>query len=366
MLFCWEMGRTDRLFAPTWGGFLGLRGSSLRGNTDVSVIIINYNSAAFTRECLRTIFENTRHSKVEVIVVDNASNDGCGEFISVEFPEVIFVQSNRNLGFAGANNLGSTMARGKYLLFLNPDTEIRGEAIDALCAFMDSMVDAGLAGAHLLNSDGSTQTTCITAFPSIANQVFGFEYLRKRTPRSRLWGMKALFDNPGKPVTVDAISGACMLARREAFEQVMGFTTDYFMYGEDLDLCLKITKAGWKVYYVPEAAVVHHGGQSSVTRAEDNYADVMIRHSMYRFMQLHRGRLTAVMFKIATGVFAVGRMVVLFGFVPAAVIPSCRRFVLRGWRKWTTVFGWCLGLHNWVEQQHTKTFVHDLTAPGTQ
>ena len=175
---------------------------------DLSIIIINYHSAEYTKECLRSLFINNRSLKLQVIVVDNASNDGCGEMIRAEFPQVQFIASDKNLGFAGANNLGFSFSRGRYILYLNPDTVIQGDAIEKLHNSLLDLYDASMVGARLLNSDLSIQTTSITAFPSIWNQVLGTDYLRGKFPKASLWGMRPLFEDHHQPVLVDAISGA--------------------------------------------------------------------------------------------------------------------------------------------------------------
>jgi N-acetylglucosaminyl-diphospho-decaprenol L-rhamnosyltransferase len=317
----------------------------------ISVIIVNYRSAAFTRACLRSIFENEDRSGLEVIVVDNASFDGCGEMIAAEFPDVRFLQSSANLGFAGANNAGIAQARGQYLLFLNPDTEVHGNAIGRLRDAMALLPDAGVAGARLLNSDATLQTSCVTAFPSIANQIFGAEYLQRRFPSAKMWGTRALLA-PGKsPVKVDAVSGACVMAKKEVIEAANGFTTDYFMYAEDVDLCLKANQAGWNVYHVPDAVVTHHGGQSSGTREESNYAAIMIREATYRFLRIHRGGWYAVAFRAATGFCAAARVVLLTVTAPLVMAASHRRSVRNTWGKWARILAWSAGFQPWARQE---------------
>src|SRR5438309_590446 len=160
---------------------------------DLSVIIVNWNSATFTKQCLASIFANAGALNIEVIVVDNASYDGCAEMVGVEFPDVTFVQSQRNLGFSGANNLALGRASGRNVLFLNPDTEIEGSALQVLLSAVDSIPDAGMVGARLLNSDLSLQTTCITALPSILNQALSCDYLRYTIPRWRIWSLRSYF-----------------------------------------------------------------------------------------------------------------------------------------------------------------------------
>jgi N-acetylglucosaminyl-diphospho-decaprenol L-rhamnosyltransferase len=320
---------------------------------DISIIIINYHSVTFTKACLKSIYENNDALRVEVIVIDNASYDGCGDMVRAEFSQVTFIQSASNLGFAGANNLGIQVSHGTHLLFLNPDTEIEGKAIERLLRSLASIPDAGMVGARLLNSDLSVQTTSITAFPTITNQVLGTDYLRQRFPDAALWGIKPLFENRRTPVAVDAISGACMMAKREAIEQVRGFTADYFMYAEDVDLCLKMKKAGWKVYYVPDAVIVHHGGRSSDSRPELNYAGIMIRESMYHFMQVHRGRLYAWSFRAAIALVALCRIVLLTVLLPASMFSARGHTVIPIWRKWAGILAWCVAARFWAQRERS-------------
>ena len=332
---------------------------------DVSVIVINYNSVQFTRECLHSVYAGAAASALEVIVVDNASGDGCGEMIATEFPDVHFIQSVRNIGFAGANNLGITLASGKHILFLNPDTEIKDSAIDRLLAALATVPDAGMVGAHLLNSDLSTQTTSISSFPSIVNQTLGTEYLRQRFPQAKLWGMKALFEDHRNPVLVEAVSGACIMAKREVIERVQGFATDYFMYGEDLDLCWRVRKAGWGIYYVPDAVIVHYGGQSTTSRGERDYAALMIKESMAKFMRLHKGRPYAAAFKLTTCLAAALRLLLLVCQLPVVLWNSRRQVVLRAMGKWARIMGWSLGRQTWVKRERTAPESSPLLAPGS-
>lgn len=320
-------------------------------NPLISIIIVNYHSANFTEKCIASIYQCAGNVPVEIIVIDNASFDGCGEILQKSFPTARFIQSSDNLGFAGANNLGIRAASGTHFLFLNPDTEVRQGAIDKLFAAVSTISDGGMAGARLLNADLSVQTTSITAFPSILNQMFGAEYLRKKFPSAKLWGIGPLFESLDHPVSVDAISGACMMAPRAVIERVAGFTSQYFMYAEDVDLCLKVEKAGWRVYYVPDAVVVHYGGQSSGERQEQNYAEIMIRESTTRFMQAHRGWWYASLFRISTAVAAVCRIAAMLVLSPIAAITG--RNIARPLKKWLRILSWALGFQTWTRHERT-------------
>ncbi len=316
---------------------------------DLSIIIVNWRSRDFLRKCLQTVFECTKGIIFEVIVVDNASFDGCEKMLSEEFSQVRFIQSHTNSGFAAANNLGTQSASGDVLLFLNPDTEIRGNALAEMAAVLKAHSDGGITGARLLNSDGTLQDSCVQSYPTIINQVLDADLLRKMFPRLSVWGNKPLYNVSSEPVTVEAVSGACLMIKREIFQKVGGFTTDYFMYSEDIDLCKKVEDAGWKSYYVPDAVVVHHGGGSSA-KGKGGFTPVMIRQSMLKFLRRYRGELYAFLFQGIVGLAAVGRLALL-GLVLIATLGRFRRQELTGAiANWIKIFRWSLGLEGWARR----------------
>src|SRR5579872_2343389 len=185
----------------------------VQDSIEVSIICVNWNSVDYLMECLPTIYEFTRNVKFEVIIVDNASPDGKAELLKERFPEISLIKSSKNLGFAGANNLGFLHSSGKYILFLNPDTKLINPAIEIMLRQMLTLPDAGIVGCKLLNGDLSVQTSCIMRFPRILNQFVQAEYLRLKFPR--LWGIGPLFSDEPAPAPAEAISGACMLVRRK-------------------------------------------------------------------------------------------------------------------------------------------------------
>ena len=315
---------------------------------DVSIIIVNWNSAAFLRKCLVSVYANTTKIKFEVIVVDNASGDGCGEMIRNEFPSVNFIQSNQNLGFARANNLGFTHSSGRNILFLNPDTEILGPAIERMVHFLDQTPNAGIVGPKLLNSDHSIQTSCVRSFPTLLSEALDAEVLRQKFPRSRLWGTRLLFAEASAPVAVDAVSGAALMIRCEAFEKAGLFTTAYFMYAEDTDLCFKVQQASWTNYFTPEAAILHHGGQSTESRDDRNFADVVMRESRLRFFRNRMGALYAAGYKATTSVVALIRLALLSGLWILPGGPVRRDSARRSLGKWIRIFRWSIGMERWA------------------
>ena len=314
---------------------------------DLSIVIVNWNSAAFLQKCLESIYTNTKGVRFEVVVVDNASRDGCEQMLTTHFPFVRFIQSGSNLGFARANNLAFHVSSGRYVLFLNPDTEVIGSAFERLVGFLNENSQAGIAGPRLLNSDGSIQSSCIRSFPTIVNEAFDSNFLRRKFPRSRWWGISPLFENRQIPSAVDAISGASLMIRRSVFEAVGLFTTSYFMYAEDVDLCFKVRTAGWENFFVPDAAVVHHGGQSTRAQDDGNFSDVVLRESRWRFFQTRKNEVYSFCYRASTMIAAIVRLALLGGAWIASSTEH-RNSIRLSCRKWARVLRWSIGLERWV------------------
>lgn len=318
MPHCVEIRKIDGKASPT-------------NRMDVSIIIVNWNSIAYLPECIASICEQTPDISFEIIVVDNASPAGDADLLEAQLREARVIKSSENLGFAGANNLGFKQSSGEYVLFLNPDTKLVGSAINLMLQGMHSLPEAGILGCKLLNTDLSIQTSCIQTFPTILNQVLDSDWLRLRWPNSRLWGTWPLFSHSLKPAKVEVISGACMLVRRDVFEQVGLFTEDYFMYAEDLDLCNKVVQAGYSNYYLDTATVIHYGGRSS----NRDRATQMKWKSIAQFCEKRRGNVYALIFRIAMVTAATVRLMAIAGaglFGNAFGTPQSRRSVSAKWK----------------------------------
>jgi N-acetylglucosaminyl-diphospho-decaprenol L-rhamnosyltransferase len=311
---------------------------------DLSIIIVNWNSIEFTQACAASIHSTITGLQYEVIVVDNASEAESCRRLSESIAEVKVVCLPRNIGFAAANNLGVDHSSGRVILFLNPDTLVLGDAIQHLFVRLNSSPQTGAAGCRLLNGDLSLQTSCVRPFPNILNQVFAIEWLKEGMPALSLWGMRALFaEHAGELQEVEAVSGACLMVKRDVFDTVGKFSTDYFMYAEDTDLCYKIRQAGWSVGYLGEAQIVHFGGQSTKNK-EDAFADVMIRESVFKLLRKFRGKRYAELYRASLFVSAALRVTLLS---PLLVLPSWmlnRGAVCRACRKWRHIAAWSLGL----------------------
>ncbi|HJR59555.1 MAG TPA: glycosyltransferase family 2 protein [Vicinamibacterales bacterium] len=303
---------------------------------ELSIVIVNWNSQEHLKNCLASIAAHAGRLEPEVVVIDSGSFDGSDRMMAEHYPQMRFIQSSTNLGFAKANNRAFEATSGEAVLFLNPDTELVGPALEILLAALTSRPDAGLVGCRLLDSDGTVQSTCIQSIPTILNQLLGSDLLRRRWPRSRLWGMAALYDDRPGPHEVEAVSGACVLVRRQVFTKVGRFSEDYFMYAEDMDLSYKVRQAGYRNYYVPSATVTHHGGSSS-DQAASAFAAVMMREAIWRFLRKTRGDAYALGYRIAMLCAATGRL----GLLAASRIGGRNGASRRAsWQKWVAVLRW--------------------------
>lgn len=223
--------------------------------SDLSVVILNWNTSALLQECLRSLFASPLPFTLDVIVVDNASTDDSVEAVRHHWPQVRVIANTHNLGYARGNNLGLAASQGRYALLLNSDTRVSSSALAELITFMDAHPQAGAVGPRLLQPDGSPQPFAFGGDPTPS-------YLLRRALRLILF-RRALHDwNTSQVQVADWVSGACLLVRRQAVEQVGLLDERFFMYFEDNDWCLRLRRHGWKVYYNPQAAITHLGGQS--------------------------------------------------------------------------------------------------------
>ena len=307
---------------------------------DLSIIIVNWNSVKYILNCIKSIKKNIKSLNYEIIVVDNASFDNCGEKLAHEFPEVIFIQSQQNLGFAAGNNLGASHARGEVLLFLNPDTEVLEGAIERLFEKTLSLPMVGIVGPRVLNTDGSLQTSCVRALPTPINRALDANFLRRLFPRSRHWGTWNAFSN-FEPVVVEAVSGACMMIKANTFASVGGFNPQFFMYAEDMDLCARIRGLGLKNYHIPEAVVVHHGGGSSSLQFSQ-FSTLMMRVADETYMKLNLGSGAAILYRFLQMFSAMARIQIL---LPIFIISntSRKKRIRDSMKKWFHIFLWCIG-----------------------
>ncbi|MGB2957763.1 MAG: glycosyltransferase family 2 protein [Bacteroidota bacterium] len=233
----------------------------------LSIVIVNMNTWHVLQKCLRSVYRETPNLDFEVIVVDNASSDGSSDRIREEFERVRLIQSSDNIGFAAANNRGLSVASGNYILLLNPDTEIRDQAILKVVRFMDSRPDVGIAGCKLVFSDGTIQQS-LRSFPSVWNLFAESTFLYRIFPKTKLFGNYYMthFDYLS-PRQVDWLCGAFLMMRRAVREEIGFLDEQFYMYSEEVDYCYRARQAGYSIWYFHEAVVLHlWGGISSVNQ----------------------------------------------------------------------------------------------------
>ncbi len=229
----------------------------------LSVIIVNWNVRDLLQRALASVYASwDGRPGLEIIVVDNASHDDSVAMLRETFPNVQVIANAENRGFTGGNNQGLAAATGDFLLLLNPDTEIVGDALPRMVDYLQIHPGVGMLGPQLLNPDGSAQSSR-RRFPTLPVLFLESTWLEKLAPRKVLQHYYAKEQPDDLVQNVDWITGAAMLTRREAVAQVGGMDEGFFMYSEELDWCRRIRETGWRVVYFPEARIVHHEGKSS-------------------------------------------------------------------------------------------------------
>lgn len=257
---------------------------------DLTIIVVSWNVRDLLRCCLRSIRDSalTGDLQFEIVVVDNASSDGSPEMIAAEFPDVRLVANAENRGFTAANNQGLALSQGRFLLLLNPDTEVVGDALPTMVRYMEAHPEVGAVGPQLRYPDGSLQSSR-RRFPTFATALVESTVIQEWWTDNRFLRRYYMADTPDHVIQpVDWIVGACLMVRREVYERVGGLDERFFMYSEELDWCRRIKSAGWTVVYLPDAVVVHHEGKSSeqVVAARHIY----FHSSKVRYFSKHHGR----------------------------------------------------------------------------
>jgi GT2 family glycosyltransferase len=280
------------------------------GDLKLTIIIVSWNTKDILRQCLQSVYEQTRYLDFEVIVVDNASCDGSVAMVKREFPQVNLLENSDNKGFAVANNQAMAIAKGQYVLLLNSDTVILDNAIETTVDFADAHKDVAVVGPRVLNSDRTLQQTCFM-FPSLLSMLLGSTYLNKLFPRSKFFGREQMTWWDRDDIReVDVVDGCFILVRREAVKQVGMLDERFFMYCEETDWCYRFRQAGWKVLFTSNAQIIHLGGQSSKQMPVE--MSLQLRGSILQFMRKHRSVLEYKLACVLTWLFFAVRVPVWF------------------------------------------------------
>jgi GT2 family glycosyltransferase len=238
---------------------------------DLSIIIVNLNNSKLLKECIASIYNSTHKISIEIILSDNGSTDDSVQMVKTSFPQVKVIENEENLGFSKANNKGLKIAVGRYKMLLNNDTIVKDGAFDALVAYMDQNPKVGACGPKLLNVDGSIQRQ-----GGIFNQKFWLS---------------------PSPTEVKFVIGACLLVRKETITKVGLMDENLFFYNDDLDWCISIRRAGYKIMFVPQAELTHYGGFSSKRTFNKQLFIEGFRGGIY-FSRKHYGLLASIIYRL--------------------------------------------------------------------
>lgn len=292
---------------------------------DLSIIIVNYNVKEFLQNLIHSIEKASSNLTKEIIIVDNASDDGSVEFIKAKFPQIKLIANQTNLGFGKANNIALKLATGKYILLINPDTLVAEDTFEKMIQFLESHPSAGLAGCKILNPDGTLQLACRRSFPGPWTSFTKVTGLSTLFPKSKIFARYNLtYLDENKSYEVDAISGSFMMMRKEVYEKVGGFDERFFMYGEDLDLCYRIQKAGFKVFYVHSTQIIHYKGESTKRSSLDETK--VFYNAMHLFVKKHLSSSLLVEFILRSAI-AVRSVFAFFGARKLIILSMLLDFI---------------------------------------
>lgn len=284
-----------------------------------SVIIVAYNSCDFIPACLKSVRDACVDIDAQVIVLDNGSEEPILPEIKAFFPEVLWIESKENLGFGKGCNLAEKHATKPFLFFINPDTVVSRDSFCKMLDFMDAHPESGIVGSRILNEDGSLQLACRRSFPTTFSAISKTIGLAALFPKSKLFASYNMtYADPDEVTEVDAVSGSFFCIRRNLYEQLHGFDEDFFMYGEDLDLCFRAKVAGYKNYYTPATNILHFKGQSCKTRRWKSYVDFY--KAMIIFVRKHKD------------LYFVPSVLVALGILFAAFIGMFSRLLPKFWK----------------------------------
>lgn len=328
----------------------------------LSIIIVNYNVEHFLEQCLNSVLAAKQDFAIEVLVVDNNSVDGSLEMMATKFPQITLIANKDNRGFSKANNQGIRIAKGEYILLLNPDTVVESDTFSKTIAFMDAHPDAGGLGVKMLDGKGDFLPESKRGLPTPAAAFYKMFGLSKLFPRSKRFASYHQGHLSNDEIhEIEVLSGAFMLMRKSVLDKVGLLDEDFFMYGEDIDLSYRIIKAGYKNYYFPETRIIHYKGESTKKNTV-NYVYVFY-NAMVIFAKKHYSakNARAFSFLINSAIVFRGFIALVSSFIRSLVVPLIDFILIYGGLLWMAYF-W--GEHKLgVAQEYPTTFLYVLI-PG--
>lgn len=272
---------------------------------DLSIIIVSWNVREFLKACLKSIYEYTTGISFEVIVVDNASSDGSVEMIKDFFSDVIIITNRYNAGFSKANNQAINISSGKYVALINPDTLLIEDIFNPLIAYLEVHNNIGAIGPKILSSDReSIQYVCARRLPTLYLDLLNNLRLDRKFPK--FFKGIYMFDWDHKTSKyVELLSGACMVIRRKAIDDIGLLDENQFMYADDVDFCKRLINSGWKIYYYADSSLIHYGGESS--KKNKVFSNIKMLESKHYYYLKHHGKLHATLFCIQILILNLGK-----------------------------------------------------------
>jgi len=299
---------------------------------DVSIIIVNMNGGAMFLDSLDSVYSLTKNIKFEIIVVDNNSVDGSCDLAQKYYPNIKVIQNRKNLGFSRAVNQGLKEAKGRYIFLLNNDAILDNSAIEELVKFMDSNCTCGIAGVQLINRDGSKQNS-YDNFPRLATVLLNKGLLRFLFPKkypSKIYQVD-------KPIEVESVIGAALMIRKEVIDKIGELDENYFWSLEETDWCLRARKWGWKIFFVPEALVLHLQGKTKEKFLLPTKVEYLV--SMFFFFKKNRSSLEYLLLRFLFP------FKITVSFVGSLVMAGFTLFLVKNFRKKFLVNGYILLWH---------------------
>lgn len=281
----------------------------------LSIIIVSYNVEELLKKCIHSLLETVNHIKFEIIVVDNNSSDNTVQMLKNEFPDVIIIENKKNVGFAAANNQGIQISQGEYILLLNPDTLVLPEAINSMLHFMENNKQTGAIGCKILNPDGTLQSSCRN-FPTLPRIFFESIGLHQLFSKIDLFDGYFLQNwDHNKIREVDSVKGACLMTSSDVLSEIGMLDENFFLFGEEVDLCKRIKQHELKVIFIPDAQIIHYGGQSTEPIAKESLIQSHIARN--QFFKKYYGKIGAMTAKI---IFGFGVFVRFIGTIPLIIL----------------------------------------------
>jgi len=290
--------------------------------THITVIIVNYNVRYFIEQAILSVKNASKNLNVEIIVVDNNSSDNSVEIIGKKFPEITLIANKTNLGFGKANNLGISLAKGKYTLLLNPDTVIQEDTLEKCYNFIENTKDCGALGVKMIDGKGNYLPESKRALPMPSIAFYKMIGLSSIFPKSTTFGKYHLgYLDKNKNHEVEVLSGAFMFFKTDLLQKIGGFDEDYFMYGEDIDLSYQVLKQGYKNYYLAATSIIHYKGEST-KKGSLNYVKVFYE-AMLIFAKKHFSKRQAFVYSIAIylAIIIKGLSTILSNFFKKTALP---------------------------------------------